>query len=139
MRKLTETTKTKALKRQALRNNEYYDMQAQFDQLYIESKEKKTFKKLYELIISRENILLAYRNIKKNKGSFTPGINKNTIVTIAEKEPKELVKYVRNRLLNYQPQCIRRKEIPKPSGGIRPLGIPTIEDRIIQQCIKFFT
>ena len=136
MRKLTETTKTKALKRQALRNNEYYDMQAQFDQLYIESKENKTFKKLYELIISRENILLAYRNIKKNKGSFTPGINKNTIVTIAEKEPEEFVKYVRNRLLNYQPQCIRRKEIPKPSGGIRPLGIPTIEDRIIQQCIK---
>ena len=136
MRKLTETTKTKALKRQALRNNEYYDMQAQFDQLYIESKENKTFKKLYELIISRENILLAYRNIKKNKGSFTPGINKNTIITIAEKEPEELVKYVQNRLSNYQPQRIRRKEIPKPSGGIRPLGIPTIEDRIIQQCIK---
>lgn len=97
---------------------------------------KKKFTKLYELIIARENILLAYRNIKKNKGSFTPGVNQTTIFTIAEKEPDKLVQYVRRRLQNYQPQTIRRKEIPKPNGGIRPLGIPTIEDRIIQQCIK---
>ena len=134
---MTETAKaTKALKRQALRNNEYYDMQSQLDQLYLESKNNKRFTKLYELITARENILLAYRNIKKNKGSFTPGVNQTTILTIAEKEPEKLVQYVRSRLQNYQPQRIRRKEITKLNGGIRPLGIPTIEDRIIQQCIK---
>lgn len=137
MSTLTETAKaTKALKRQALRNNEYYDLQAQLDQLYAESKNNKKFTKLYELITARENILLAYRNIKKNKGSFTPGVNQTTIFTIAEKEPDQLVRYIRSRLQNYQPQGIRRKEIPKSNGGIRPLGIPTIEDRIIQQCIK---
>ncbi|RUL54307.1 group II intron reverse transcriptase/maturase [Lysinibacillus antri] len=134
---MTETAKaTKVLKRQALRNSEYYDFQAQLDQLYLESKKNRKFTKLYELITARENILLAYRNIKKNKGSFTPGVNQTTILSLAEKEIDQLIRYVRKRLQNYQPQRIRRKEIPKPNGGIRPLGIPTIEDRIIQQCIK---
>ena len=44
--------------------------------------------------------------------------------------------YVRKRLQNFHPHAIRRVEIPKPDGRLRPLGIPTIEDRIIQQCIK---
>lgn len=133
---LTETANTKPLKRQSLRNNEYYNMQNTFDKLYKESQQNKHFKNLYELIINRENILLAYRNIKKNKGSFTKGINESTIITVGEKDPNFLVEYVRKRLENFTPHKIRRKEIPKPNGGIRPLGIPTIEDRIIQQCIK---
>lgn len=133
---LTDTANEKVLKRQALRNNEYYGMQQTFDKLYKESQNNKKFKKLYELIVDRENILLAYRNIKKNKGSFTKGVNESTIVTIDEKEPEKLVHYVRKRLENFNPHSIRRKEIPKANGGIRPLGIPTIEDRIIQQCIK---
>lgn len=133
---LTETANIKPLKRQSLRNNEYYNMQNTFDKLYKESQQNKHFKNLYELIINRENILLAYRNIKKNKGSLTKGINESTIITVGEKDPNFLVEYVRKRLENFTPHKIRRKEIPKPNGGIRPLGIPTIEDRIIQQCIK---
>ncbi len=136
VRVLTETANKKVLKRQSLRNNEYYDMQQTLDDLYKASQMNKRFKNLYELIINRENILLAYRNIKKNKGSFTKGINESTIVTIGEKDPIALIDYVRKRLENFIPHKIRRKEIPKANGGIRPLGIPTIEDRIIQQCIK---
>jgi len=133
---LTDTANEKVLKRQSLRNNEYYGMQETFDMLYKDSQNNKKFKNLYELIVNRENILLAYRNIKKNKGSFTKGINESTIITLGEQEPEKLVKYVRKRLENFIPHKIRRKEIPKANGGIRPLGIPTIEDRIIQQCIK---
>jgi len=136
VRVLTETANKKVFKRQSLRNNEYYDMQQTLDDLYKASQMNKRFKNLYELIIRRENILLAYRNIKKNKGSFTKGINESTIVTIGEKDPNALIDYVRKRLENFIPHKIRRKEIPKANGGIRPLGIPTIEDRIIQQCIK---
>lgn len=136
MKVLTDTANEKVLKRQSLRNNEYYGMQETFDKLYKDSQNNKKFKNLYELIVDRENILLAYRNIKKNKGSLTRGINNSTIMTIGEQQPEKFVEYVRRRLENFIPHKIRRKEIPKANGGTRPLGIPTIEDRIIQQCIK---
>ncbi len=123
-------------KKQKIRTNEYYDMQTEQDNLYKKSKEVKIFKDLIPIITSEQNIALAYRNIKKNKGSKTSGVNKATIYEIGETSPEVLVKYVRNRLLDYKPQQIRRVEIDKENGGKRPLGIPTIEDRIIQQCIK---
>ena len=130
------TKNKKFKKKKHLRNNEYYDMQEEFDKLYEQSKNNKKFKNLLEIIESEPNILLAYRNIKKNKGSKTAGTNGNTILHIGDKNPEYVIKYVRSRLANYKPQPVRRVEIPKPNGKTRPLGIPTIEDRLIQQCIK---
>jgi group II intron reverse transcriptase/maturase len=130
------TNKAKIKKKQLLRNNEYYDIQEILDNLYEKSLKKHKFRNLLNLILSEQNILLAYRNIKKNKGSKTKGTNKNTIMEIGENNPEKLIEYVRNRLKNYKPQSIRRVEIPKDNGKTRPLGIPTIEDRLIQQCIK---
>ncbi|MDU5082071.1 group II intron reverse transcriptase/maturase [uncultured Tissierella sp.] len=129
------TTGKNTKKKKKLRNNEYYDLQGMFDDLYDKSKRNYNFTKLLELITDDRNIQLAYRNIKRNKGSKTKGTNENTIVEIAENEPQKLVNYVKGRLSNYKPHPVRRVEIPKPTGGIRPLGIPTIEDRLIQQCI----
>lgn len=120
-----------------LRNNEYYNTQDTFDMLYEQGKSNKKFSDLMQYIISEENILLAYRNIKKNKGSKTCGTNKRTIIDIGEIDINKLINYVRYRLSNYEPKAVRRVEIPKPnSSKKRPLGIPTIEDRLIQQCIK---
>lgn len=130
------TINTKVKKKRHLWNNEYYDIQEQFDSLYSDSKNNKKFKNLLEIIESRENILLAYRNIKKNRGSKTVGTNKKNIIDIGNKNPDYVVNYVRKRLANYHPQQVRRVEIPKDNGKTRPLGIPTIEDRLIQQCIK---
>lgn len=114
----------------------YYDMSNVTDKLYAQSKNGNNFYKLYELIISENNILLAYRNIKKNTGSNTKGTDGKTVKDYAEMSMEELINIVRNRLANFQPMSVRRVFIPKTNGKERPLGIPTFEDRLIQQCIK---
>lgn len=129
------STKAKQPKRQRLRNTEYYGLQAIQDDLYAKSAAGASFTHLLDIVCSDENIRLAYRNIKKNKGSNTPGTDRKTIKDMANLSEAELVAYVRRRLYAYVPQPVRRKEIPKPNGGVRPLGIPTIADRLIQQCI----
>ena len=100
-----------------------------------ESKKGCTFTNLMPLIIEEDNILLAYRNIKKNKGGHTSGVDGYTIKDAGKLSKDKLVKMVRSKLQNYHPNAVKRVEIPKPNGKTRPLGIPTIMDRIIQQCI----
>lgn len=129
-------TAKKPKKKQILRNNEYYNTQVIVDGLYQQSRGGRIFTHLMELITSEQNILLAYRAVKKNKGSKTKGVNRTTIMDIGEKQPQTLIAYVRTRLRNFQLHAVRRVEIPKSDGRMRPLGIPTMEDRIIQQCIK---
>ncbi len=126
----------KALKREVLRYNEYYNIQSTFDNLYKQSKGGQKFNHLYNIITSRDNILLAYRKVKRNKGSKTAGTNKHNIKFWEERNIEEYISYIQERLENYVPQPVRRKEIPKPNGKKRPLGIPCIEDRLIQQSIK---
>ncbi len=137
---VTENSKRKIKKPKkvnSLRYAEYYDMQSTFDELYAKSKQGEKFDRLMELILSRENILLAYRSIKKNNGSVTPGTDGLTIRAIEKCTPEELVQKVHNIIKNYSPRAVRRKEIPKQSdpSKTRPLGIPCIWDRLIQQCI----
>lgn len=96
------------------------------------SKEGETFEDLMGTILSRENILLAYRSIKGNGGSVTPGTDKTTIKDLGTLTPDELVKQVRfivsGSVHGYRPKPVRRKDIPKPNGSTRPLGIPCMWD-----------
>ena len=110
-------------------------MQSVFDELYENSLAKCEFKNLISIITTEENIRLAYRNLKKNAGSRTPGTDGKTIANLAEMSESELIHVVQKKFEWYQPQSVRRKEIPKGNGKTRPLGIPTIMDRLIQQCI----
>lgn len=105
------------------------------DRLYMQSSKGTNFTHLMEIITSVNNILLAYRNIKKNSGSSTKGVDGKNISHLASLEPETLIKLVQTKLKNYFPNKVRRVEIPKPDGKTRPLGIPTIMDRLIQQCI----
>ena len=122
-------------KQKKLRHSEYYDMQPTFDKLYADSKNGKTFTKLMDIISSEENIRLAYRNIKRNGGSTTAGTDKRTIADIEKLPVNQYVSIVQRKLMFYRPKPVKRVEIPKPNGKMRPLGIPTIIDRLVQQCI----
>lgn len=119
-----------------LRYWEYYGMTETFTDLYERSKQGERFNRLYELITSRENILLAFRTIKSNKGSKTKGTDNRTIDDIKNMKDDEIVVKVNKLLQNYQPKKVKRVYIPKPNGDKRPLGIPSIMDRLIQQCFK---
>src|SRR5918911_4360061 len=89
---------------------------------------------LMEEVCERENCKQALAKVKANKGS--PGIDGMTV----EELPEYLKQHwpaIREQLLSgtYKPQPVRRVEIPKPDGGVRKLGIPTVLDRFIQQAV----
>ena len=89
---------------------------------------------LLERILNRENLNRAYKRVKANKGA--PGIDGMTVedaLPWLREHREELLEQIRSG--KYKPQPVRRKEIPKPDGGVRQLGIPTVIDRVIQQAI----
>jgi group II intron reverse transcriptase/maturase len=87
-----------------------------------------------ERVVARENMLAALRRVEKNKGAA--GVDG---LKIADLRPYLRDKWpgIREQLLgdSYRPMPVRRVEIPKPDGGARPLGIPTLLDRLIQQAM----
>jgi RNA-directed DNA polymerase len=89
---------------------------------------------LMERVVSRPNLVAAYKRVKQNKGS--PGLDG---LTVAELLPwlRENWERVRQELLagRYRPQPVKRQLIPKRGGGQRELGIPTVLDRLIQQAL----
>ena len=89
---------------------------------------------LMEKVVDRDNLLIALRNVKRNGGS--PGIDGMTVEELPEYLKRKWPK-IRSQLISgtYEPLPVRRKEIPKPGGGIRQLGIPIVLDRFIQQAL----
>ena len=91
---------------------------------------------LIDKIVDESNIREAIYSLKSNKGSKTPGVNGETIKDILNNED-ETVKRIKYELKGkYTPGKVKRVEIPKRGGGVRPLGIPEIYDRVVQMCIK---
>lgn len=89
---------------------------------------------LLEEILSRENMMLAYKKVKANKGAC--GVDGITVEGSREYLIENWVD-IRERIRKrkYKPLPVRRVEIPKPNGGVRNLGIPSVIDRIIEQAI----
>lgn len=112
-------------------------MQETFDWLYQRSLHNSMHGiDLYGIITSENNILLAYRMIKSNTGSKTCGVDRITIDDYKIVGKEKFIQDIRNCLSNYIPHSVRRIEIPKYNGKTRPLGIPTMRDRLIQQMFK---
>src|SRR6202162_1117555 len=90
--------------------------------------------RLMEAVCERENLKAALRQVRSNKGSA--GIDRMTVDQLGD-YLKQHWPVIREQLLNgtYEPKPVRRVEIPKPDGGVRKLGIPTVLDRFIQQAV----
>jgi len=89
---------------------------------------------LLETIVARDNVSRAWQRVKSNKGAA--GVDAISIAEFPE-WARQYWPEIKSTLLSndYQPKAVRRVWIPKPNGEQRPLGIPTITDRIIQQSI----
>jgi len=89
---------------------------------------------LMEEVVSRQNMLKALRRVEKNKG--VPGVDNLTVGNLKSYLSQNWLS-IRSKLLkgDYKPQPVLRVEIPKPNGGMRLLGIPTVMDRLIQQAL----
>lgn len=99
-----------------------------------DGKERDGAENLLERILDRNNLNRAYKQVKRNHGA--PGIDGMTVeqaLPWLKEHRAELLQSIREG--KYAPSPVRRKEIPKPDGGVRKLGIPTVVDRIIQQAI----
>ena len=89
---------------------------------------------LLEEILSRDNMMRAYKRVVANKGaSGVDGITTEEVRQYLIEHWEEIREQIRNR--KYKPLPVRRVEIPKPNGGVRNLGIPSVVDRIIEQAI----
>ena len=89
---------------------------------------------LMEEVVARANVRRALERVKDNRGS--PGVDGMTVLDLAQ-HLRMHWEAIREQLLagTYQPQPVKRQEIPKKGGGVRQLGIPTVLDRLIQQAI----
>jgi len=114
------------------------------DTLYQQSKtafdagERPAFRGLLELMSAETTIMTAIHNIKSNKGSETPGVDFKTMRKDYLQKPFDwVINDIQSAFQKYEAQKIRRKYIDKPGKKEkRPLGIPTIRDRIVQECMR---
>ena len=89
---------------------------------------------LIDKVYALPNLWAAWQHVKANNGA--PGIDRQTIDRFTERAPERVERLSADlRRKSYRPQPVRRKLIPKSGGGQRPLGIPTVRDRIVQQAL----
>ena len=94
----------------------------------------KRFTHLWGAMSSESWLTQAWEEIRRNRGSMTPGINQRTAAHITPDDIAQLSRDLRAH--TYKPQPVRRTYIPKSNGKRRPIGISTIEDRLVQQALR---
>jgi group II intron reverse transcriptase/maturase len=93
-----------------------------------------TFQRLYRNLYNKEFYLLAYSRLASNQGNMTEGTDGKTIDGMSLERIDHLIESMKNE--SYQPKPVRRTYIAKANGGFRPLGIPTFEDKLVQEIIR---
>ena len=112
------------------------ELKQTLDFLYEKSKEGIAFTGLVEAMVNEVTIVTAIHNIKSNKGSKTAGVDQMKMDKCLQMPKEDLIALIRDNFSNYKPKPARRVYIPKKNGKQRPLGIPTVLDRIIQECVR---
>ena len=112
------------------------EMKQTLDFLYEKSKDGISFTGLVEAMVNEITIVTAIHNIKSNKGSKTAGVDQVKMDKYLQMPRDELIALIRESFSNYRPKPARRIYIPKKNGKQRPLGIPTVLDRIVQECVR---
>lgn len=110
-------TVKKLQKKAKLRNAEYFGLQEVLDRLYAQSAENKRFTVLMELVSADENILLAYRNISKNKGSKTAGTDRKTVRYLSKFTNTALIHYIKGGWSSTSPSRCAGWKFPKETQG----------------------
>lgn len=116
--------------------NDMIDVTKEEEHLFRLSEQEpgKRFNRLWRVMTSTEWLYTAWRRILGNQGSQTAGIDHETVDDIDYSRIVALSERLRTG--TYRPKPVRRVYIPKGNGKLRPLGIPTIEDRIVQQALR---
>ena len=106
--------------------------------LYRKAKEEESYRfyVLYDKVCIPYVLREAYRRVKANRGA--PGVHGVTFKSLEAEGERELLETIRKELVekSYRPSPVKRVMIPKPNGKMRPLGIPTIKDRVVQMACK---
>jgi len=129
---MTENTNSGCSQRESAEHEGYAKASRSFNRIWKERDSAQP--KLLEAILYKDNLNRAYKRVKANKGAAgIDGMSIEEILPYLKEHQQEL----KNRILRgkYTPSPVRRVEIPKPDGGVRKLGIPTVIDRTIQQAI----
>lgn len=92
------------------------------------------FKRLYRNLFNPTFYLRAYANIYHKEGNMTPGIDNQTLDGFSTEKIKKLIEELRQE--RYYPKPVRRTYIPKKDGKMRPLGIPSVNDKLVQEAIR---
>lgn len=93
-----------------------------------------TFERLYRSLYNPELFLMAYQNIYASQGNMTKGTDGKTIDAMSLNRIEGIIASLKDE--SYQPQPSRRTYIPKKNGKMRPLGIPSFDDKLVQECVR---
>lgn len=98
------------------------------------SNEKEVFTRLYRYLLRPDAYFTAYKNLYANNGAATMGVNDDTADGFSEAKISNIIKMLANE--TYQPTPVRRTYIKKANGKMRPLGIPTFTDKLVQEVLR---